>query len=54
MTSWVIVSSARRIFGKVIRFICGHRLRAMTHEVTVDPEVAERARRAVERMMALG
>jgi quinolinate synthase len=29
-------------------------LETMTHEVTVDPEVAERARRAVERMMALG
>lgn len=29
-------------------------LETMTHEVTVDPEIAERARRAVERMMALG
>ena len=29
-------------------------LETMTHKVTVDPEVAERARRAVERMMALG
>jgi quinolinate synthase len=29
-------------------------LKTMTHEVTVDLEVAERARRAVERMMALG
>jgi quinolinate synthase len=29
-------------------------LETMTHEVTVDPEVAGRARRAVERMMALG
>jgi quinolinate synthase len=29
-------------------------LETMTHEVTVDPEVAERARLAVERMMALG
>jgi len=28
-------------------------LETMTHEVTVDPEVAERARHAVERMMAL-
>ncbi|MDX2307214.1 MAG: quinolinate synthase NadA [Hyphomicrobium sp.] len=28
-------------------------LRDMKHEVTVDPEVAERARRAVERMVAL-
>jgi quinolinate synthase len=29
-------------------------LETMTHEVTVDLEVAERARLAVERMMALG
>jgi quinolinate synthase len=29
-------------------------LETMTHEVTVDPHVAERARRAVERMMAVG
>jgi quinolinate synthase len=29
-------------------------LETMTHEVTVDPEIAERARRSVERMMALG
>jgi quinolinate synthase len=29
-------------------------LETMTHEVTVDPEVAERARRTVERMMAPG
>ena len=26
-------------------------LETMTHEVTVDPEIAERARRAVERML---
>jgi len=29
-------------------------LETMSHEVTVDPEIAERARRSVERMMALG
>jgi len=29
-------------------------LETMTHEVTVDPEIAGRARRAVERMMAFG
>src|SRR6201987_64687 len=29
-------------------------LETMTHEVTVDPTIAERARRAVERMMAMG
>jgi quinolinate synthase len=29
-------------------------LETMTHEVTVDPEIAARARRAVERMMAFG
>ncbi len=29
-------------------------LETMTHEVTVDPDIAERARRAVERMLALG
>jgi len=29
-------------------------LEAMTHEVTVDPAIAERARRTVERMLALG
>jgi quinolinate synthase len=29
-------------------------LETMTHEVTVDPAIAERARRTVERMMALG
>jgi quinolinate synthase len=29
-------------------------LRTMTHEVTVDEEVAERAQRAVERMLAVG
>ena len=31
-----------------------HSLETMTHEVTVDPAIAERARRAVERMLALG
>jgi quinolinate synthase len=31
-----------------------HSLESMTHEVTVDPAIAERARRAVERMLALG
>src|ERR1700751_4476547 len=31
-----------------------HSLETMTHEVTVDPAIAERARRTVERMMALG
>jgi quinolinate synthase len=47
------------------RYLCPHMkritlpkirgaLETMTHNVTVDPEVAERARRAVERMMALG
>ena len=30
-----------------------HSLETMTHEVTVDPAVAERARRTVERMLAL-
>lgn len=29
-------------------------LETMTHDVTVDPSIAERARRAVERMLALG
>jgi quinolinate synthase len=29
-------------------------LETMTYEVTVDPVIAERARRSVERMMALG
>ena len=29
-------------------------LEEMTHEVTVDPAIAERARRTVERMLALG
>jgi len=29
-------------------------LETMTHEVTVDPEIAERARHTVERMMAMG
>ncbi|HEX3413933.1 MAG TPA: quinolinate synthase NadA, partial [Stellaceae bacterium] len=29
-------------------------LETMTHEVTVDPVIAERARRTVERMLALG
>jgi quinolinate synthase len=31
-----------------------HSLETMTHEVTVDPVIAERARHAVERMLALG
>src|ERR1700737_1376325 len=31
-----------------------HSLEAMTHEVTVDPAIAERARRTVERMLAMG
>jgi quinolinate synthase len=31
-----------------------HSLEAMTHEVTVDPAIADRARRAVERMLAMG
>jgi quinolinate synthase len=31
-----------------------HALETMTHEVTVAPEIAERARRAVERMLAIG
>jgi quinolinate synthase len=29
-------------------------LETMTHQVTVEPAIAERARRAVERMMAMG
>ncbi len=31
-----------------------HALETMTHEVTIDPEVADRARLAVERMLAVG
>jgi quinolinate synthase len=31
-----------------------HSLETMNHEVTVDPAIAERARRTVERMLALG
>ena len=31
-----------------------HSLETMTHEVIVDPAIAERARRTVERMLALG
>jgi len=31
-----------------------HSLQTMTHEVTVDPAIAGRARRAVERMLAVG
>jgi quinolinate synthase len=31
-----------------------HALETMTHEVTVEPAIAERARRAVERMLAIG
>jgi quinolinate synthase len=29
-------------------------LETMTHEVTVDPEIADRARQSVERMLAIG
>jgi quinolinate synthase len=29
-------------------------LETMTHEVTVDPDIAERARRAIDRMLAVG
>ena len=29
-------------------------LETMSHEVTVPPEIAERARRSVERMLAFG
>jgi len=31
-----------------------HALETMTHEVTVDPEIADRARQSVERMLAIG
>jgi len=31
-----------------------HALETMTHEVTIDPVVAGRARQAVERMLAIG
>ena len=31
-----------------------HALETMKHEVTVDPAIADRARRAVERMLAIG
>ena len=31
-----------------------HTLETMTHEVTVEPAIAERARRTVERMLAMG
>ncbi len=31
-----------------------HALETMTHEVTIDPDVADRARAAVERMLAVG
>jgi len=31
-----------------------HALETMTHEVTVAPEIAAKARRAVERMLELG
>jgi quinolinate synthase len=40
----------KRITLKNIR----HALETMTHEVTVAPEIAEKARRAVERMLAFG
>jgi quinolinate synthase len=31
-----------------------HSLQTMTYEVKVDPEIAARARQAVERMLAVG
>ena len=31
-----------------------HSLETMTHEVTIDPEVADRARASVEHMLAVG
>ena len=40
----------KRITLKNIR----HALETMTHEVTIAPEIADRARRAVERMLELG
>jgi len=40
----------KRITLKNIR----HALETMTHEVTVAPEVADRARRSVERMLEIG
>jgi len=40
----------KRITLKNIR----HALETMTHEVTIAPEIAERARRAVERMLEIG
>jgi quinolinate synthase len=40
----------KRITLKNIR----HALETMTHEVTVAPEIADKARRAVERMLAIG
>src|SRR5579864_3301136 len=40
----------KRITLKNIR----HALETMTHEVTVAPDIAERARRSVERMLAIG
>src|SRR5690348_15031708 len=40
----------KRITLKNIR----HALETMTHEVTIAPEIAERARHAVERMLAIG
>ncbi len=39
----------KRITLKNIR----HALETNEHEVTIDPEIAERARRSVERMLAL-
>jgi quinolinate synthase len=40
----------KRITLKNIR----HALETMTHEVTVPPEIADHARRSVERMLAIG
>jgi quinolinate synthase len=31
-----------------------HALETMTHEVTVAPDIADKARRSVERMLAVG
>jgi quinolinate synthase len=39
----------RITLGKIL-----HSLQTLTTEVKVDPDVAERARRAVERMLAVG
>ena len=34
ITSWVMVCKEWRIFGKVMRFICGHRLQGRTKSVS--------------------